>query len=226
MENEKTEQTESTDKSVQEADSESNRDDDSSIESAGEEPESRQSSDGDTAGEDGRAESGKDEQPSDEDGKQDRPPTEVIGEWLETVFEKMNYRAQTEAILEQQRLTVNVEQLELTDDEGVNRNTDLDSDAIKSLQTLLSASFSGVYEDLEFFVDIDNRRQQREAKMEGLAQSLVRAVRRLQRGITVAGLVSHERGEVHNMLEDEPDVETESVGDGAFRKLRVIPSSE
>jgi predicted RNA-binding protein Jag len=46
----------------------------------------------------------------------------------------------------------------------------------------------------------------------------------LNKVMTISGLNSTERRIIHRQLRDNDEVDTESVGDGIFRRLRIEPN--
>jgi spoIIIJ-associated protein len=72
-------------------------------------------------------------------------------------------------------------------------------------------------------VDVDGYKARREAMLRRLAFRM--AAQAIQRGRTVSmePMPPHERRIIHLTLKDNPDVLTESVGEGDNRKVTIVP---
>jgi spoIIIJ-associated protein len=69
--------------------------------------------------------------------------------------------------------------------------------------------------------DANNYRATREAELRAMAQHAARQVRTTASAFVFGPMDAGERRIIHLSLADEPDLHTESIGDGAARRLRV-----
>lgn len=69
--------------------------------------------------------------------------------------------------------------------------------------------------------DADNYRASREAELRAMAQHAARQVRTTSSAFVFGPMDSSERRVIHLSLADEQDLETESIGEGHARRLRV-----
>jgi spoIIIJ-associated protein len=72
-------------------------------------------------------------------------------------------------------------------------------------------------------VDVEGYRSRREESLIGLAERVARQVARSRRPIVLEPMPPNERRIVHMTLKDNPDVTTESNGEGANRRVTVQP---
>jgi spoIIIJ-associated protein len=72
-------------------------------------------------------------------------------------------------------------------------------------------------------VDVEGYRTRREESLIGLAERVARQVSRSRRPIQLEPMPPNERRIVHLSLRDNPDVSTESSGEGPMRRITVQP---
>ena len=95
---------------------------------------------------------------------------------------------------------------------------------LDSLQTILHTMIfkSMPNEELpDIIVDVDNWKANREVELKDLAAKIVQKVKFSKQPQSLSNLKPFERRIIHLNLEDNPDVETRSEGEGRFRKLIV-----
>jgi spoIIIJ-associated protein len=73
-------------------------------------------------------------------------------------------------------------------------------------------------------LDVEGYRTQREESLIGLAERVARQVARNRRPISLEPMPANERRIVHMTLKSQPDVRTESSGEGANRRVTVYPN--
>jgi spoIIIJ-associated protein len=93
--------------------------------------------------------------------------------------------------------------------------------AVEHLLPRMIRSLSG--ETVPVRVDCDNFHDIREERLRSLAQKVAEEVRRLQRPRTLEPMNPADRRIIHVTLADDPNVETESDGDGYFKRVTVRP---
>ncbi|HEX2223346.1 MAG TPA: R3H domain-containing nucleic acid-binding protein [Thermoanaerobaculia bacterium] len=93
--------------------------------------------------------------------------------------------------------------------------------AVEHLLPRMIRSLSG--ETVPVRVDCDNFHEIREERLRSLAQKVAEEVRRLRRPRTLEPMNPADRRIVHVTLADDPHVETESDGDGYFKRVTIRP---
>lgn len=76
---------------------------------------------------------------------------------------------------------------------------------------------------LRVIVDVEGYRSQREESLIGLAERVARQVARNRRPISLEPMPANERRIVHMTLKEQPDVRTESSGEGPNRRVTIYP---
>ena len=72
-------------------------------------------------------------------------------------------------------------------------------------------------------IDVEGYRRRREESLEGLAERIAYRVAQSRRAVTLEPMPPNERRVIHMVLRDNPDVYTESSGEGETRKVTIIP---
>ena len=75
-------------------------------------------------------------------------------------------------------------------------------------------------------VDVEGYRNRREESLVGLAERVARQVSRSQRAIELEPMPPNERRIVHLTLQEHPDVQTHSTGEGHQRRITVQPREQ
>lgn len=73
-------------------------------------------------------------------------------------------------------------------------------------------------------LDTENYREKREKSLVFLAEKLGEKVKRTEKPVTVNSMNAHDRRIIHIALQDDKDLITRSHGDGAFRKIIILPN--
>jgi spoIIIJ-associated protein len=95
-------------------------------------------------------------------------------------------------------------------------------EALDAFETILFQVFGREIErDKRFICDAEGFRQTRRAELQAMARFAAQTVRKSSAPFTFGKLNSSERRVIHLVLQQEPDLHTESVGDGRERRLRV-----
>lgn len=100
---------------------------------------------------------------------------------------------------------------------------------LDSLQTILHIMLfkSTPAEELpEVIIDVDNWKTNRETELKELAAKVVQKVKFSNKPQSLSNLKPFERRIIHLNLENNPDVETRSEGEGRFRKLIISPKAD
>jgi len=93
---------------------------------------------------------------------------------------------------------------------------------LEALQHLVNQAFGRALPKGERIVcDVDNFRATREAELRAMARHAAERVRSTGTPFTFGPMDASERRVIHLFLAEESDLHTESVGDGAARRLKV-----
>lgn len=97
-------------------------------------------------------------------------------------------------------------------------------DALEHLVNLCVNKGDGEY--VKVILDAENYRARREQTLVKLAKSLASSATRNNRKITLEPMHSNERRIIHATLQNNPDVDTFSVGDEPNRKVVIAPKKK
>ena len=75
-------------------------------------------------------------------------------------------------------------------------------------------------------VDVENYRERRRRSLEDMALRLGEKAKRQRKTVTVDALSAADRRIIHAALQDDPWVSTKSLGQGAYRRLLIIPEGD
>jgi len=75
-------------------------------------------------------------------------------------------------------------------------------------------------------LDTENYRSKRESSLEALALKLGEKAKRTGKPVTVNPMNAHDRRIVHLALQDDRELTTRSRGEGAFRKIIILPGKK
>jgi spoIIIJ-associated protein len=75
-------------------------------------------------------------------------------------------------------------------------------------------------------IDIDDYRKRRSDSMSKMAQRLGEKAKRIGHSVTVGPFNSHDRRIIHLTLKEDPSLNTESLGEGELKKVRIIPTKK
>lgn len=161
------------------------------------------------------------------------PPAEAEGDevdfegkgaqWLEGLFERMELDIDAEFVEEtDDRVSVN---LDGPDAERLLGRGKTGPKALEAVETIVSRVFAGHPRSNDIYLDVNGAREARTERLEDVADDLADQAVKLTKNVTISGLNSSERRVIHHRLREDDRVETESVGEGIFRRLRIEPRS-
>jgi len=75
-------------------------------------------------------------------------------------------------------------------------------------------------------VDVESYKSRREEQLKRVAQRLAEQATQQRRTLSLEPMPANERRIIHITLRDHPDVITESVGVGEFRKVTIVPKKK
>ena len=99
---------------------------------------------------------------------------------------------------------------------------------LEALQYMVSriTGERGATEGPHVVVDIENYRERRRKSLEDMALRLGEKAKRQRKTVTVDALSAADRRIIHAALQDDPWVTTQSLGQGSYRRLLIIPEGD
>lgn len=95
-------------------------------------------------------------------------------------------------------------------------------ETLYALQNILTSIASkGLEQKVRVILDIEGYKEKREKTLEELAEKVARTVVKTKKSITLEPMQPYERKIIHSKLQDNPKVETFSVGEEPHRKIIV-----
>ena len=94
-------------------------------------------------------------------------------------------------------------------------------DTIRSLNHIARRAFEESEEDNRFLVDVNGYRLKKITDLEQTARMLAERARTLKYNVEMTPMTAYERMIVHSTLADEPDIKTESHGEGRERRVVI-----
>ncbi len=139
-------------------------------------------------------------------------------EFITTMIEKMGYDIKVEiSYREDKKLGIKLESSHssiLIGRKGKNL------DALQLLANIYAGRLG--HEDVRVILDTENYRIRREESLVRLAYTTADKVRSSRNSILLEPMNPFERRLIHTTLNDIPDVETKSEGDGLYKQVRVL----
>ncbi len=142
--------------------------------------------------------------------------TQQAAEFLENVFETTGLQLRVKV---KQAISGEVLDIEGHDAELLQAQT---GELLEALQHLINQIFGRSLSAGERLVcDVHGFRATREAELQAMANLAANRVRQTGAAFTFEPMSANERRIIHLTLADSPDLSTESIGEGADRKLRI-----
>ena len=95
-------------------------------------------------------------------------------------------------------------------------------ETLYALQNILTSIASkGLEQKVRVILDIEGYKEKREKTLEELAEKVARTVVKTRKSVTLEPMQPYERKIIHSKLQDNPKVETYSVGEEPHRKIVV-----
>lgn len=146
--------------------------------------------------------------------------TQQAGEFLENIFDLTGLQLRVKI---KQSVSGEILDLEGHDAELLQAQT---GELLESLQHLINQVFGRSLAPGERLVcDVHGFRATRESELQAMANLAANRVRQTGVAFTFEPMSANERRIIHLTLAESPDLSTESIGEGAERKLRISPKS-
>lgn len=143
---------------------------------------------------------------------------EKIVDFIRNVIEKMGYEVKVDVVFrEEKKIGIKLDSPSssiLIGRKGKN---------LDALQ-LLANIYAGILgsEDIRIVLDVENYRIRREESIVRLAYTTADKVHQSHKSILLEPMNPFERRLIHTTLNDIPDIETKSEGEGLYKQVRVI----
>ncbi|MCQ2610934.1 MAG: protein jag [Treponema sp.] len=143
---------------------------------------------------------------------------EKLISFIKTVVEKMGYDCKADVMFrEEKKIGIKIDSANssiLIGRKGKN---------LDALQLLLNVYAGKLgHEDVRVILDSENYRIRREESLVRLAYTTADKVRSSKNSILLEPMNPFERRLIHTTLNDIPDIETKSEGDGLYKQVRVL----
>ena len=131
------------------------------------------------------------------------------------------------------KININVNKADIleNDESGIKMNITTDNDSLfigkrgktlEAVQYLLNIMFNKNKEPrIKIVLDVEGYRQKRVISLQKLARNLALKVKQTKRDRILEPMNPYERKIIHSALQDEKDIGTESIGNGAFKKIKI-----
>ena len=96
---------------------------------------------------------------------------------------------------------------------------------LESLQTLISRMVNKqVKEPVGIIVDIADYKKRRADSLTKMASRLGDSVKKTGKGVTIGPFSAHDQRLIHITLKEDPSLKTESLGEGEWKRVKIIPT--
>ena len=144
-------------------------------------------------------------------------------EWLEGLFDRMGLDVDLRGVRDDgDRLYFNLTGPDVNRLLGLGK---MAPKALEGIETIMGSVFNEHPDSSNIYVDVDGAREARKKQLQRVAGDLAERALNLRKHVTVSGFNSTERRIIHRALRDNDKIETESVGDGVFRRLKISPQN-
>ena len=141
-----------------------------------------------------------------------------LTEFIQTVIEKMGYDVKVQvSYREEKKLGI---RLESSNSSILIGRKGKNLDALQLLANIYAGRLG--HEEVRVILDTENYRIRREESLVRLAYTTADKVRSSRNSILLEPMNPFERRLIHTTLNDIPDVETKSEGEGVYKQVRVI----
>lgn len=94
-------------------------------------------------------------------------------------------------------------------------------ETIRALNHIVKRAFEDAEEDTHFIIDVNGYRTKKIQELKKTAKLLAERARSLKYSVEMTPMSSYERMLVHSALADEPNIATESHGEGRDRRVVI-----
>ena len=146
---------------------------------------------------------------------------EIVRRLMMGLLEVMGMKTEVEATLRGEGLFLDI----MGDKEGILIGKH--GRTLESLQFLFNRMVNKqLKEGVKVYIDVNGYKAKRADSLTKMAARLGERVKRAEKALTIGPLNSHDRRIIHLALKEDPALETESLGDGEMKRIRIIPKSQ
>lgn len=131
------------------------------------------------------------------------------------------------------KMNINTNNIDIFEcnESGIKINIKTDNDSIfigkrgktlEAVQYILNIMFNKNKEPrIKIILDVEGYREKRVQSLQKLARNLALKVRQTKRDRILEPMNPYERKIIHSALQDQNDINTESIGNGAYKKIKI-----
>ena len=139
-----------------------------------------------------------------------------IEEFLKQFISKVNSEITYNIKIEDNTIVVNI------DGNSYGNLIGYRGETLNAMQTILSSIANKKVNDrIKLILDIGNYREKREKSLEELAEKVSKTVLRNGKNISLEPMTAFERKIIHSKLQENPRIETYSIGEGDSRRVVI-----
>ncbi len=98
---------------------------------------------------------------------------------------------------------------------------------LESLQFLFNRMVNKqLKEGVKVYIDVNDYKVKRTDSLTKMAARLGEKVKRAEMSLMIGPFNSHDRRIIHLAIKEDPALETESLGEGEMKRIRIIPKSQ
>jgi spoIIIJ-associated protein len=150
----------------------------------------------------------------------------TLEEWVEVarqltlgLLQKMGIETEVEAFVREGELYIEIK----SDEEGILIGKQ--GRTLESLQTLISRMVNKqVKKPVGVILDIADYKKRRVDSLTKMASRLGDRVKKTGKEVAVGPFSAHDRRIIHITLKEDPSLKTESLGEGEWKKIKIIPT--
>ena len=143
---------------------------------------------------------------------------EKLVSFIKTVIEKMGYDAQVDVVFrEERKLGI---RLDSSNSSILIGRKGKNLDALQLLANIYAGRLG--HEEIRVIIDTENYRIRREESLVRLAYTTADKVHQSHQSILLEPMNPFERRLIHTTLNDIPDIDTKSEGEGLYKQVRII----
>jgi spoIIIJ-associated protein len=146
---------------------------------------------------------------------------EIARRLMMGLLESMGLKAEVKALLKGEDLYFDI----AGDKEGILIGKH--GRTLESLQFLFNRMVNKqLKEGVRVYVDVNGYKEKRADSLTKMAARLGENVKRAEKPLTIGPFNSHDRRIIHLALKEDPNLETESLGEGEMKRIRILPKSQ
>ncbi len=145
---------------------------------------------------------------------------ETVKEMMERLLYMMGMKAEVEAYLKEEDLFLDIR----ADERGILIGKH--GQTLDALQFLLNRMVNKqLKEGVRVYIDVNGYKRRRTDTLTQMAVRLGEKARRSGKAVTTGPFNPHDRRIIHMALKNDPAFETESLGEGEMKRIKIIPKS-